>query len=887
MVGIMSPSTPVKPSTELSTTPENSGISPPAQDLSVRGSTLLDVIAALSADHATSPFLDADITPQEHVGSAVREKRVSEALRDARRAAETLSAHVRDEVVHRKEALLAEVDAVAALEKEVATVSSGVSALASASTALADALAGPYVPMTDAVRTLKNVRDASSMLAAVSRFRFCTLKLADASLFPAFSAADKTLPEHLPAAAEAVSELEDMVSHGSANFAGLEKVEMVSKNLQAVRRAGLELRRRASTMLKSGIASKEQLSVSAAVSAFHALGVLPERINGEVGRLLTEIQAAIQRGLDPPRSGSGLSLSTAFSGIGVTANIRDPWNATGLGDKRFSGDVNDTRGLQGTASENEATARGQSAETWDRLDDMLETIRDLCSKAVLLQQVLSNKYDDVSHLSLLHEPIASAFIDAVGKSFGEQILALARTHRQRAGAGKAFRAMISDYPRLRSMLISMSGRIHTLVRGSSHPISLIDQNGRLPIVPDRSFIETTFLAAARDVETHYLTSSLERLTSTVTDLFEADHVGGPGSAETLGLVRVLASELSAARNAPDLFQTSVVNIATALRLYRSHVEDFAAANAPDAEEGTNRMSNVRDWHLVRCYNGLITMTKAARRVLGSEEDGSGYLPQHIAKEVDAMCQFADMLLDGPFAVCSSHITRTLQRIHTEDLTSSRGIEDGCSLYAVDVGLQLSMFSDGIIQNVARSRTLGMMTEKLGRHVLDMFVRHAMLVFPLSEGGRHRLATDMARIEHAVDSICPVQSLGESYMAIRSLRKLFIFRDDELITATPSLIETLVYLRPSHVAYHLFSRCNDNKFVHPHRRDNMTPREFSDWLDAHSEDEAWAEVLKSVRNYEASLPSSSQTPTSAQYRAVNALAIPLRDHWLETARQKQW
>ena len=81
----------------------------------------------------------------------------------------------------------------------------------------------------------------------------------------------------------------------------------------------------------------------------------------------------------------------------------------------------------------------------------------------------------------------------------------------------------------------MSGRIHTLVRGTSNPITIIHHDGKLPIVPDRSFIETTLLAAVRDVETHYLTSSLERLTSAVTDLFEANRVGGPGEAESLGL----------------------------------------------------------------------------------------------------------------------------------------------------------------------------------------------------------------------------------------------------------------------------------------------------------------------------------------------------------------
>jgi hypothetical protein len=852
-------------------------------------SKLAEIIEALSADPATKIYLDPERTPEEHVGVAVREQRVGEALRQARGAADTLSSNVRDEVVHRKEALLAEVDAVTALEKEVTTVSSGVSALASASTALADALSGPYVPMSQALVTLKNIREASKLLRAVSRFRYCTSKLADAALFPTISVANRTPVESLPAAAEAVRELEELLTPGGSAPHGFDKVDLVAKNTQAVRRAGLELRRRSSAILKSGIAARDQSSVSATVSAFRALGILPERVNGEISRLLSETQAAIQRGLDPPRVGSALSLSAAFGGVGPVASSRDSWKGSTYDEKGSSGVLSERQKQQGAAPTSDTGVRGLPSEIWDRLDDMLETIRDHCSKAVLLQQVLSRKHDDVSHVSLLHEPIASAFIDAVGKSLGEQIVSLSRTHRQRAGGAQVFRTITSEYPRLRASLVSVSERIHTLLRGAPYPITVIEPHGKLPIVPDCSFIEGTFVSAVREVESHYLTASLERLTSAATSLFGSNRPGGPGEAEAVGLVRLLAAELSASRSAPDLFQTSIVNAATVLRLYLSHVQDFAAENAPDVDEQSNHGTVVHDWPLLRVYNGLIALINAAKRLLGIDEDGSGKLPTPIANEVSSLYKLSDVLLDGPFSACSIHVTRAIQRIHTEDLTSSRGVEDGCSLYAVDVGAQLSMFSDGAIQKIARSRSLGVATKKLGCHVLDVFVQHASLAFPLPEAARFRLATDMARIELAVESLCPVRSLGESYLAIRSMRNLVIFSDDDLVSSTPSTVCTLSHLRPSFVAYHLFSRSSDAMLEHPHRRDNLTPAEFVDWLGAHSEDEAWYGVQKSVQNYEASLDPAiaSRTIVCAQYQALNSLSVTLRKDWSKGQARRNW
>jgi hypothetical protein len=230
--------------------------------------------------------------------------------------------------------------------------------------------------------------------------------------------------------------------------------------------------------------------------------------------------------------------------------------------------------------------------------------------------------------------------------------------------------------------------------------------------------------------------------------------------------------------------------------------------------------------------------------------------------------------------------RALDHIHTEDLAGHSGTDDGCSIYAVDLTAQLSMFADGVVLVLARSRSLGQFTLKLAHCVLDLFVQHATLAFPLPLPARQRLATDMARIELAVESLCPVRMLGRSYLAIRALRRMMFLTDEELVSAETGpadLLDTLASLAPSAVAHHLFSRSKDADFLHPHRLHGVAPPKYLAWLDEHSEDEAWGAVEEAVKAYEA-----AGVPTPClEYAALKSLGPELRKRWAALSVANDW
>lgn len=781
------------------------------QDASAPG--MEQLVSELRENEDLRVFLEAGFEPARHVGQAVREGRVAAELQNSQRAEAILSARVREEVIERKEALLAEVEAVAALEKEVSTVADGVSTLSVASSALAEALEGPYLPMETSVRRMQNLCDAADLLAAVSRFRHCMKKMKTAGLVP-IDPAMAGNPAVLGPAADALKELEGLIAPDS--FTRLEKVDGLLKSIVGVKKASPELRRRAAAMLKLGLAERNQIEVEAAVSAFYSLGVLPDRVNSEIARLLSDTQSVLHRGLEAPR----ILLQTGKRGSGSSSSANSfPSPADRIG----------TRNIH----------------VWNSVEKMFDTIAEACCKAILLQQVLSKKYCDVTHLSLLHEPIASNFMDSIAKALKEQISILTRTRHQRQSANLVFSALAEGFPKLRLAVSDVVARVDAFARVSPPPITGTVQNPKYPFVPNHAFIEKTFMDTITEIETHHLTASLDRLTSAVESSF--GQRAQPSESEALAFAKLLAQELSAARDDKKLLQIATNNVATVLRLYKSHADDYAAATAPDV--GNRRASRgPTEWHLLGLHNGIVTLATYARRVLGVNEGGTGELPESISKEIDNLSNLAGLFLDGPFSQCREEVQRSMMRLHTENLEGGMS-DEGCSVYVMDVAAQLSLFADGIIGPLARSTILGQKTLELARWVVSTFVQHISMVESMSEIIRMRLSTDIARLELAVESICTVRVLGKSYKGLRAIRSMLLIPVADLLKPDEAFLDDMKCLDKSVLASLLISRANLKSFEHPHRRKNMTVDKYIAWMDQHSEEDIWNEIEASLTAYE--------------------------------------
>lgn len=786
------------------------------------------IVSELRRDEDLQEFLESGFDPARHVGQVVHEGRVAAALQNAKRAQEILSARVREEVIERKEALLAEVEAVAALEKEVSTVANGVSTLSGASSALVEALEGPHIPMQRSVTRMRNLCDAADLLAAMARFRYCTKKLSDAGLFP-IDTSMASDPAVLPGAAEAMKELEALIAPN--NEPKLEKVDGLRKSIMSVRKASPELRRRVAAILKAGLAERNQVEVESAVSAFYSLGVLHDRVNSELSRLLAETQSALHRGLEAP------------------------WA------------VNDAKKRSGTASNalrpTPDVAVNRNIHVWNSLDKMLGAIAEACCKAMLLQQVLSKNYCEETYLSLLHEPIASNFIDSMAKTLSEQIAVLNRTRHQRPSANVVFLALAEGFPRLHSSITAMVSRIEAFACVSPPPIINIAPDPKYPFIPNHAFIEKSFMSAVSEIKAHYLSDSLERLTRAVLASFNKRKQ--VSESEALAFAKLLAQELTAAKGDNKLLQTASNNVAMALRLYKSHAEDYAAATAPDVDQRRSGRET-KAWHLLDLHNSTVTLVTYARRILGVSEDGSGELSPAIKKEVESLSTLAGLFLDGPFSQCREELQRSMQRMHFENLETEPS-DEGCNFYVLDLTTQLSLFTDVIISPLAKSLILGQKTLELARWLVSLFTRHVSLVRSMTDEARIRLSTDVAHLELAIEHLCPIRVLGVGYKQLRAVRSLLLIPAEDLLTVEDdTLTDEIRSLPRIVVAGILIARANSKSLLHPSERRNLSPNEYMEWIDQNSE-EAWEEIQSTLSTYEATVSAEDRL---LEFKAIRHL-----------------
>lgn len=142
------------------------------------------------------------------------------------------------------------------------------------------------------------------------------------------------------------------------------------------------------------------------------------------------------------------------------------------------------------------------------------------------------------------------------------------------------------------------------------------------------------------------------------------------------------------------------------------------------------------------------------------------------------------------------ITAIIESIHREDFSMStvgHGTQERqCSLFM----RELQQFIARLQQDhFAPFHCVDFMLEhttELARKACDIFVIHALLVRPLGEGGRLRLAADFAQMEFAVSPLCrKVSDLEATYETMRAVRPL-LFESAEGIANNPAVGVTVPY-----------------------------------------------------------------------------------------------
>jgi hypothetical protein len=358
-------------------------------------------------------------------------------------------------------------------------------------------------------------------------------------------------------------------------------------------------------------------------------------------------------------------------------------------------------------------------------------------------------------------------------------------------------------------------------------------------------------------------------------------MGGLATPEVARFVAVVRTELDAAGD-DGRVAALVAETAAAALAGLGEAVDAQLATGPEARQVATACTPVQARNLALVAS-LQAVAAGLAPVAAAVSTSSPAAANALNAAIKAVGSVASAALTPLFKAVGTRLEGCLLKMHTEGFgdTAKNNTTDA-SKYMEETVAVLSYFAQEFLQPLGGGGAAAAGGQQTGgggsvgggdggsgaltvtaaalrpmaARLLTLFVRHAAMVRPLSESGKLRLAKDTAELEAAVaQHLCPVESLGAPYRALRAFRPL-LFVETEAVPTSALLAD----LPPSAVLHHLYSRAPP-QLASPHARAGLSAAQYSAWMDQHSERETWKGVKGTLDAYAASLKASGAAPAA--------------------------
>jgi len=196
----------------------------------------------------------------------------------------------------------------------------------------------------------------------------------------------------------------------------------------------------------------------------------------------------------------------------------------------------------------------------------------------------------------------------------------------------------------------------------------------------------------------------------------------------------------------------------------------------------------------------------------------------------------------------------------------------CSPFLIEFREKVQQLQGSVISAFRCGAEMKEWITALAGRLMTFFLRNVSIVRPVSEGGKLKLAADLAQFEFALAPLflgtgISAAELGKPYKALRAFRPL-MFLETSQVTATHHRAGLdLIY-----VLHHLFVRASPELQL-PHSRVTWTPLQYVQWLDTHTQDEAAAFVIKCLDAYAADVQKRGGKQYTPEYPLLRKLLTP--------------
>ncbi|EZA54454.1 conserved oligomeric Golgi complex subunit 5 [Ooceraea biroi] len=553
----------------------------------------------------------------------------------------------------------------------------------------------------------------------------------------------------------------------------LNGLDVIADDQQAVKAQRATVQRIATHTLTQGLQAMDRTKVSTAVQVFQNLGIIKEAVDTTIESTLAEIEKISRESLDV-----SLAMNQDFGKRGAPGRAAIP-----------------SPGSSGNLR----------VRIWENLERLFQdTLYTQCLQIELLQRIL------LEHHTKGFQDLSEKFWDKVNVLLAKVLIERAQ------GSSFVKQALEGEYPKVLRIFLDLSKRL----KERSHNIGIysIDHNVLLPF------------------KNAYLSRSVSRLLDPVHNMFPGERL--PTHDEIDSLIRTITNELSVSLVDDGLSTVVSHNVGKAIRLFCLKCEQNMVAGAeasqvidsPTAGQQTN----------VTLANLLHYFSSQTNRVIvnlagGLPSEGSLMITS-VLKETDVFTETC--LLVPLLSSINDAIESIILTMHDDpefrDTSSPLGKEIGCSLYMRELQGFILRSVNTFLLPYKNQAVVAESCKTVASRCIELFVRHACLLRPLTDFGRAKLLVDFAQMEIAVMPLCRGGHMSlleqQQYRTLRALKTFLPLGPEEMVEKVlEGQGESSV--PPSLILLHLFSGAPP-ELASPHQSAGWSVGRLSQWMDGH-------------------------------------------------------
>lgn len=832
-------------------------------------------------------FVKEDFDIKSLTAALIKTNQLSEHLSQLAQNIHLLDKEIKEQVSDHHEDLLNQAVNIETLEEMLDIVQTRISSLKSTSERLRLKITQPYNELNLRILQLSRLQSACDTLRRIKGILHHSSRLRQHT---------QAGVRDIVKSAQCLNELEFLLRDFDSSG-----IEIIEQDVLFAHKSRHEIEDQAQLMLDKSLQHQDQTQIGTALQVFYSLGILTTKLNQT---LKTNEKHFQKQSLD-------LLDSTNLTLLSTSSNLTTSQSTANL--TQFPGRVN---------MPNVGSMSQFRAQLWSNVEKLIDLMFDSCAQIVQLQQIVEKKKDLLTNLFYVDEIDFTVFNknkmclmdsdeskvivhDSIVVSLDELNLkkveflyeqwrllsnvlntTLLNSCNQSNYIKQTFQ---TEYPKLLKLQNDLWLRLvqlNPLI--DRYRYLLNDKNSKQKLIYQSAY--ELLRKCFTDLENAYLNRSLSHLFDPINLIFSqtgSDKLINRNDIDTF--VKGIQAQMQTLQydRTNQVFSDKVINnVSKSIQMYANKSEQVLNSLSNEMQQlmATNsQKSNESIFTLIPSQLQLksvdyVNVTHDLHEQLSrlfENEKLNQKLNDKLLTALKALLTFEENAIAPFIQSASDCIVAIMLTMHQEDFMQHNTT---CSLYVKELQQVLQRISRDYLQQYQCKQILMPCLNQLAVRCIDLFIRNASLLRPVSDLTRQRLVVDSQQIEILIQQIlCPkLTDLNVSYKQLKAFRHLLTLKspivDLEVVEETHYNVVLSESLPYSVLLHYLFSFASTD-FKSPHQSLDWSVSKYSEWLDKHVVEKERLMVVKTCLE---AYVNSVRQKNATKFATIYPLMVKLLD-----------